>query len=560
MRSRQLIAGLVTLGVFAVWIYSVQLRLAYMNQIPVYDADGVTAEGHMWARMWWDEGPLNLWFATPRAPRSIETPTLADRKLYESWPPGAFIPIYLVAKLLGLEPSVPMVNWINATLHGLIALTAALIAFHLALLNRLSDLVGGVLALCVSFPILLSSGLIYIFSQIYDVVTAVLIWTAIFILLEVLFYRSRSLRHRQLIASIQLATIFCAFFVDWLSYTLFAFWMMSRLVAGYLGFEERLTFRRLAGLVMVPVCAFLTYLAWRIFAPGSLASTGGVSASIELLRLKILMRMNLTDAGHITGFGKAFIEMHADYLSHYAFPLVSGGTLITVVLLVMALHHAGDARDRRSIFATLSVLMLTTVPFYVHMLVLYEHSFIHRWAITKAMLAYALVPFAFLPIGVFVFVRVLVGHSVGKAAFLTRSRILSATNLVLAVSALLGSLSVASRPFYFLGRINRDNFLMWDDIGRNTLYQDVVVSPILEANPLRKELGASYKLVHHADNFADVDEVVDHVCGEFNVVLALSKGSEPGAFASREPTQVIDTGRIRLLRFSSYRGKAIGCP
>jgi hypothetical protein len=560
MRSRQLIAGLVVLGVFAVWTYSVTLRFAYMNQIPVIDADGVTAEGHMWARMWWDEGPLNLWFSTPLAPRSIETPTLAARRLYESWPPGAFVPIYLVAKLFGLEPSVPLVNWINATLHGLIALAAAFIAFNLGLLNRVSNLASGVLALCVSFPILLPSGLIYIFSQIYDVVTAVLIWTAIFILLEVLFYRSRSLRDKQLIGNIQLATICSAFFVDWLAYTLFAFWMMSRLVAGYLGFEERLTLRRLVGLVMMPVCAFLTYLAWRIFAPGSLASTFGVAALMEQLRFKILERMNLTDVFHITGFGKVFIEMHADSLSPYAFPLISGGALITVVSLVVAFQHAGDARDRRSVFATLSVLMLTTVPFYAHMLVLYEHTFIHRWAITKAMLAYALVPFVFLPISVFVLVRVFVGHSVGKAAFLTRSRLLSAAGLVLAASALVGSVNVASQPFVLLGRINRDNFLMWDDIGRNTIYQDVVVSPILEANPISKEIGASYKLVHHANNFADVDKVVDHVCGEFNVVLALPKGTEPGEFASREPTQVIDTGRIRLLRFLLYPGKTIGCP
>ena len=50
------------------------------------------------------------------------------------------------------------------------------------------------------------------------------------------------------------------------------------------------------------------------------------------------------------------------------------------------------------------------------------------------------------------------------------------------------------------------------------------------------------------------------LCGDFNVVLALPKGSDPGAFASRMPALVIDTGRIRLLRFASYPGKAIGCP
>ncbi|HZC96920.1 MAG TPA: hypothetical protein VE267_12460, partial [Bradyrhizobium sp.] len=93
MRSRQIVAGLVGLGALIVWLYSIRLRLPYMDQIPVYDADATTAEAHMWARMWWDEGPLKMWFSTPRAPRSIETPTMAARTLYESWPPGAFVPI-----------------------------------------------------------------------------------------------------------------------------------------------------------------------------------------------------------------------------------------------------------------------------------------------------------------------------------------------------------------------------------------------------------------------------------------------------------------------------------
>jgi hypothetical protein len=100
---------------------------------------------------------------------------------------------------------------------------------------------------------------------------------------------------------------------------------------------------------------------------------------------------------------------------------------------------------------------------------------------------------------------------------------------------------------------------MWDDIGRNTRYEDVVVSPVLEAGPISGEIGASYKLVHRADNFAEADKVVEKVCGDFNVVVALPKGTRPGEFASREPTQVVDTGRMRLLRFLSYEGKAIGC-
>src|ERR1043165_45078 len=106
MRSRQVVAGLVGLGVLMVWLYALGHRLPYMDQIPVFDADSITAEGRMWARMWWDEGPLKMWFTSPRAPLSIETPTMVERNPYDSWPTGAFVPIYLVAKFLGTAPSI----------------------------------------------------------------------------------------------------------------------------------------------------------------------------------------------------------------------------------------------------------------------------------------------------------------------------------------------------------------------------------------------------------------------------------------------------------------------
>ncbi len=206
--------------------------------------------------------------------------------------PERFVPIYLTALLLGIEPSVPMVNWINTSEHGLIALAAAFIAFNIALMNRLGKVASALIAVGVSFPILLSRGPIYVFSQVYDVTSAVLIYTTAFLMLETLFYSVQSERDKRIITALQLVTISIAFFVDWLSYTLFAFWLLSRVAAGYFGVETRMTFRNLAGLVLVPVSAFALYLVWRFFAPGSMASKRRASWPRSLaLDDKILERM-----------------------------------------------------------------------------------------------------------------------------------------------------------------------------------------------------------------------------------------------------------------------------
>jgi hypothetical protein len=554
MRPRQIVVGLIVLGVLLVWLSALGQRLPYMDLIPVFDADATTAEASMWARIWWDEGAGHLLFATPRAPLSIETPTMELRGIYDSWPPGAFVIVYLAAKFFGIQPSVPLVNWINVTMHGLIALTAAFAVFNLASMNRLGRVTSGLLALGVAFPILLSRGLIYAFSQIYDVVTAVLIFTAIFLLLEVLYYGARSRRDEWVITALQLVTIYLAFFVDWLSYTLFIFWLISRIAAGYAGVLDRMGLRRVLGLLLLPFSAFSIFLAWRFLVPGATS----ISDSINHLIRKILQRMNLTSDSPITGFAKVFFEeMHQDYYSQFAFPLIALSGLVTLGLLVVAFRRTDNAFERRSIFATISILLLVTIPFYLHMLIIYQHTFIHRWAISKALFAYSMVPFALLPIAVFVLAR----QSIGEARDPSRRFGLAAIGLLLSGVALYYAVDVTRYGSYALrGRVNRDAYLMWSDIGRNTAYKDVVVSPVLQADPISGQVGTAYKLVHHADNFADVDKVVDRVCGDFNVVLALPKGTEPGVFASREPAETIDTGRIRLLRFTSYPGKAIDCP
>jgi hypothetical protein len=552
MTLRRLTGCLVALAVFLIWLHSLGMRLPYMDQVPVFDADCTTSEASMWARIWWDQGPLHMWFSTPVAPRTIEAPVYT---LYESWPPGTFVPVYLTALLLGIEPSVPMVNWVNTCEHGLIALAAAFVAFNIALLNRLGKVASLLIAIGITFPILLSRGPIYVFSQVYDVTNAVLIYTTAFLMLETLFYSVQSQRDKRIITALQLVTIVIAFFVDWLSYTLFAFWIVSRLAAGYLGVETRMRSREVIRLWLIPMTAFALYLVWRFLAPDALARKMGLIASIKELGFKILQRMNLTDKSPITGFTEVFVgEMHSLNYSDLAFPLIVGSTVLTLLLVVVAFRRARDLAERRAIFATGSILFLVTVPFYAHMLILYQHTFIHRWAIMKAMFAYALVPFALLPIVIFTLVRLSAGENKSWFRFAQ-----PALGLALALCAIVSAGAISTEHYFPLGRVNRTAYLMWDDIGRNTRYQDVVVSPVLEANPISAQVGASYKLVHLAKDFAEVDKLVDRVCGDFNVVLALPEGTDAGAFAARQPTEMVDTGRIRLLRFAHYQGKAVGC-
>src|SRR4051812_43177632 len=137
MRLKSAIVGTVVLTVTALWLLVLRSRFPYLDQIPVFDGDVTTSNASIWAYNWWVNGPFNMWFATPYSPLSVETPTLADLTLYQSWPPGTYVPIYLLAVILGIEPSVPLINWFNVATHGMIAQAVAFTAFNIARVNKL---------------------------------------------------------------------------------------------------------------------------------------------------------------------------------------------------------------------------------------------------------------------------------------------------------------------------------------------------------------------------------------------------------------------------------------
>jgi hypothetical protein len=559
MRLKHAIVGLVCLAVTVLWTLVLMQRLPYLDQIPVFDADVTTSAARLYAHGWWANGALKMWFATPYSPLSVETPTLADAMLYQSWPPGAYVPVFLLAELLDIEPSVPLINWINVVSHGMIALAVAFTGFNIARVNKLHVVACGLIAVGVAFPILYPRGLVYFFSQLYCVTIAILLYAAAFIWLESLSYAVKSARDRKILFAIQLLVIYLAFFVDWLSYTLFAFWLLVRLAGAHFGFVERYSRRQLIGLALMPVSAFLIYLAWRFGTPGSSARTQGLFASIYELVWKIAYRMNLTDSYPVTGFTETFMEMHAYYYSPHVLPLIVGATLATAILLALSFRLAVDPVERRSIFASASLLVLVTVPFYVHMMLLYQHTVIHRWAIAKVMFAYALIPFALLPISAVVLLRLYLQTRPAKFNFQAGSAIVG---VLLAIGACY-SAAVSGQTFdrpYLLGRVDPDRYHMWDDISRNAQFRDVVFSPVLQALPIGVEVGISNKLIYAAKDFSEVENKVDHICGAFNVVVALPPGTDIGEFASRSPSNVVETRNIRLLRFADYPGKATGCP
>lgn len=552
---------MITLAVFGVWEYAVQLRLAYMDQIPVFDADVTTSTMVMWARGWLHEGAFHTWFTTPYSPLSIEAPTLESRVLYQSWPSLAVLPIYLVSILTGIEPSVSLVNWLNTVNNGIVALALAFAAYNLCAINKLNRVTSSLIAIATSFPVLLPRGLAYTFGQLYCVTTAIFPFLAICIFLETVFLRASTKRQRTLSSVLFFAVIMFAFLVDWSAYTFFAAWFCFRLIGGRLHYLPKWTFRQAMGVASLPFLSFIIYLVWRFGSPGSIARTSGISSSMEVLFSKFLNRINAGDS-QISNFWKTFLDMHGSWFSPHVVYLLAAAAFLSGLILFISFKLNSDKDERKNIFILFGMGFLVTVPFYLHMIIFSQHTYIHRWAIAKVLFAYAFLPFVILPISLVIAARLIFKYYPRLNFIAVNYRWSSVLSGVLLGLLVIKSASISGstyQPPYLMGRVDRETYLRYDTIYHNTNYADVVFSPIWEAPPIGTVVGVTNKRIYHIDSFNDIDKRVAKICGKYNVVIVMPDEKRINSFDGQKADKIINQNGVLFLRYSNYSGPKVGC-
>ncbi len=105
--------ALVSLFVAAAMAVGVIQRAPWFGELPSCMWQGLDVGRHMAAfsaavNNWLDEGALAHGFAVVIFPASIENPDYAARGVYVSYPPGHLVPLFLIAKTLGLRVDVPL--------------------------------------------------------------------------------------------------------------------------------------------------------------------------------------------------------------------------------------------------------------------------------------------------------------------------------------------------------------------------------------------------------------------------------------------------------------------
>lgn len=550
------------LGVCVVYVIVLDWRFPYIHQLPVFDLDYITTVMIMFARNWWIEGPWQMLFSMPYAPLSVETATPDLRYgMYQSWPPGAVLPLYLVAKLTGTEPNIPMVNWLNVAGHGLIALFLSLAAYFTANLLRRPRIEGVALAIVAACLVLFPRGAVYFFSQVYAFDTHIVVYYALLLFAVALEFGASNRSSARRYYWLQIAILICGLFVDWLFYFVFAVWFVLRLVGAWTDRGSAMKRKEAWALTALPLVTFSIFLIWRFLTPGSIAAKDGVIASIEELVWKLVYRIGETSDHPVSAvrFFPAFYESHRFFYWDTAPVLIGVGFVMCLVLsAALLITSRTDSIARKASFGVFSMFLLSIVPAYAQMIVLKQHTYIHPWSLAKVVVPLAMVPGVFLPLmAAAVLQRWLSGWSNGWWKSVGR---IAGTVGVLAFALWIGTEAWPRQTPYILGRIDPAGAVPWLTIHDMTSYRDVVFSPDFETVPFGTEAAVSGKLVYRARSFAEVDRKVAYVCGPFQVVIVHKGEDADPTFDGRTPNYVIRIGGLTLTRFSDYPGAAKGCP
>lgn len=501
--------------------------------------------GHNWpicdtirfTKNWVAESPLALRFAFFENPRSIEFPTLATRWFYPSFPPGNIIPVYIISKLTGHQPTPALVMSYNLLNHFLITLFLSLTVFLFLRSIRVQYTYSCLLSIIPIFVYLFMPGTLYYHQNVYFHEQAVILPFVLFIFLEVLLDVVKSKRAKATVKILQAFVMFFGILVDWLFLFITIAVYVKRAVTGEFGkkfwaFLKR-SFFFLAP-AMLALCLYLTQLA--------VLSGFGIS-----LWRKILFRVGLSR--DVSKYTKDFPKMIARHMSLLYGKISAVLLAITCFAVIAALVYLTVKLIRKKhvdgpLARTVALAGIIVVPCVVHPLVFRGHVVFHDYSVLKFAVVLSAVTFVLLPLMAILFLRS--GHgekaSTLNRAYMNRKRMINVTVVIVLLLFAIG-LSVSQLVDFRRMFPKAQDFNIEKFVGANTDYNDIVFSPYYQI-PMEpaQQLSFSMKRVYLFSSIDDIMNKVREVKGDYvvNVLLLQSK-----AVNNQNELEKMETGYIK---------------
>jgi hypothetical protein len=295
----------ITLGVF---LYTVEIRKPWFGIIAADDEDFRYGH-HQWlsgstlkfVRIWYREGPWEARFGKIQNPRSVEFPTLLSRNPYPSYACGTIIPVYMISRLTGDEPTPSLLMSYNLLNHFAIAFFLSLTIFLLLLQLSCSGTNAFLLS---GIPIviqLLLPAPLYWHQNVFGSDQAVILPFVLFVFLEVARGSSRRGKGFAIIWFLQALLLFYGVITDWFFIFIAFVVYVKRVLNGELGSALR-PFIKKSLLFWFPLILAMFLFILQLHYLGVL----------HLITEKFLFRAGLSQRGrmHLNGFYKQFWKGH----------------------------------------------------------------------------------------------------------------------------------------------------------------------------------------------------------------------------------------------------------
>lgn len=516
----------IALGLFA---YTVHLREPWFGVCNASPTFWATSQTLLFARHWFREGPFALRFGMFWNPASVEYPTAASRSLYISYPPGAVVPLYLMACILGREPSLPMAMACDLGVQLLVAVSLAFIVFRFVRRRGgtlLDALLLAVVPLLVAFCL---PGPAYFFQSFYVVDSAALLPYALLVLLEAERDHSSDPARTRRFSALQSLVMLWGISTDWLFILVVLCLFFKRAVQGtnvQRGTAAPISWIRAIAWDAVtlwgPVVVVLLLFALQLYHFDQFAT----------LIQRFQERTGMARGQFLSlSKGNAMFDRHV--ISSYGVMgrnlLLIGAAGLIAVLLVAAFYRVRRRHTGEALRDGLTLGWLFLAPCALHFILLKQHSThpLHSFSSLKFVLALATWPLVVLPVLL---------TSLGRNGLATFSpgalwARLRKTNpkrglcvslispLLLAVAFVYVCGQLPHIPQMFPPPLENDPVAFGAFLQANTDYGDVVFSndPTLITTLTYMDVAYSMKCIHAADTLEAVCEKVAPIGENYSV-------------------------------------------
>jgi hypothetical protein len=362
-------------------LYGICFALTIALRWPSFDQsyrnfEWTTAHSQVILDNWLENGFWNERGLSIINPPSIEFPSLLSRQPYVSYPCGAQLPLFVLAKILGLPITFGFLQIWGLLWHGAIGLF--FIAGLLVLGAARPEPECSLGAFLPGFFWLGGRGLLATFPEQWFADMAVLLPFLLVVFTEVIVAHALVGEHlRQWLARLLPVLVFWGMYTDWLFAPLCAVILLYRLLRRQAGSAVWPAF---AWQIMLPaagaIAIFLLQLFWVL-------GTGFLSALLE----RFILRSTL-DTTEFTSNLDMFWIFYGYVINYAGYPAIIGAALALLLLCVRHSIILPPIKD---------CLFLLSVPSFVLLVIFRQHAAIHLFTALKFLLAIYLLIGCILP-------------------------------------------------------------------------------------------------------------------------------------------------------------------